>query len=75
MFRVLTLEKPLTMGELRKIEQRLDEIESLFETNLPDDVHDNLCDETDFIAGYIENSLRLTEIHEKMKLRGFKIVS
>jgi hypothetical protein len=67
----------MTKGELHKLSKRLDEIGSLFETELPDDVYYNLQNELDQICLILEISLKQTEVQERrerIKNSGWKVV-
>jgi len=64
----------MTKSELYKLSKRVDEIDSLFETELPDDVYYNLQNELDQICLILEISLKKNERQEKIKKSGLKIV-
>lgn len=75
MYRKLTIQKPLTTLEMLKIDKRIDEIDKLNDLDLDDDILENLEKELEFIYEYLTESLRITQIYEKMQQKGFKVVS
>ena len=58
------MSKILTKGQLLKIENRIDEIDSLLSSDLEEDVHNNLIDELDCLLVRLEKSLKIARIKE-----------
>ena len=58
------MSKILTKGQLLKIENRIDEIDSLLSSDLEEDVHNNPIDELDCLLVRLEKSLKLARIKE-----------
>lgn len=72
MAKVIKIHRILTDDELDVYSKRIDEISDLFDTELPEDVHDNLTSELEGILLTIESSLSLaeeTEAREAAKKR------